>query len=86
METLFVMVPLAAVLALAFAYVFYSQMRKESEGTPTMQEIAEHVRKGAMAYLKQQYKVVAIVSSWRYFLPFWPMAFMCRTPGFRSPS
>jgi V-type H(+)-translocating pyrophosphatase len=55
------MVPLAAVLALAFAYVFYSQMRKESEGTPTMQEIAEHVRKGAMAYLKQQYKVVAIV-------------------------
>ena len=48
-------------LALAFAYVFYSQMRKESEGTPTMQEIAEHVRKGAMAYLKQQYKVVAIV-------------------------
>ena len=61
METLFVMVPLAAVLALAFAYVFYSQMRKESEGTPTMQEIAEHVRKGAMAYLKQQYKVVAIV-------------------------
>ena len=61
METLFVMVPLAAVLALVFAYVFYSQMRKESEGTPTMQEIAEHVRKGAMAYLKQQYKVVAIV-------------------------
>lgn len=61
METLFVMVPLAAILALVFAYVFYSQMRKESEGTPTMQEIAEHVRKGAMAYLKQQYKVVAIV-------------------------
>ena len=61
MEALFVIVPLAAVLALAFAYVFYSQMRKESEGTPTMQEIAEHVRKGAMAYLKQQYKVVAIV-------------------------
>ena len=26
-----------------------------------MREIAEHVRKGAMAYLKQQYKVVAIV-------------------------
>ena len=61
METLFAIVPLAAVLAMAFAYVFYSQMRKESEGTPTMQEIAEHVRKGAMAYLKQQYKVVAIV-------------------------
>ena len=61
METLFVLVPLAAVLALLFAYIFYRQMRQASEGTPTMQQIAEHVRKGAMAYLKQQYKVVAIV-------------------------
>ena len=34
---------------------------KEDEGTPRMKEIAEHVRKGAMAYLKQQYKVVLIV-------------------------
>ena len=61
METLFVLVPLSAVLALLFAYIFYRQMRQASEGTPTMQQIAEHVRKGAMAYLKQQYKVVAIV-------------------------
>ena len=61
METLFYLVPMAAVLALLFAYIFYRQMRKASEGTPTMQQIAEHVRKGAMAYLKQQYKVVAIV-------------------------
>lgn len=36
-------------------------MLKEDEGTPTMREIASHVRKGAMAYLKQQYKVVCIV-------------------------
>lgn len=34
---------------------------KESEGTPRMKEIAAHVRKGAMAYLRQQYRVVAIV-------------------------
>ena len=61
MESLFVLVPLSAVLALLFAYIFYRQMRQASEGTPTMQQIAEHVRKGAMAYLKQQYKVVAIV-------------------------
>ena len=61
METLFFLVPLAAVLALVFAYIFYRQMQSASEGTPTMQEIAEHVRKGAMAYLRQQYKVVAIV-------------------------
>jgi K(+)-stimulated pyrophosphate-energized sodium pump len=36
-------------------------MMKESEGTPTMKEIAQYVREGAMAYLKQQYKVVIIV-------------------------
>jgi K(+)-stimulated pyrophosphate-energized sodium pump len=36
-------------------------MFKESEGTPTMKEIAQYVREGAMAYLRQQYKVVVIV-------------------------
>jgi len=34
---------------------------KESEGTDTMKKIALYVRQGAMAYLKQQYKVVTIV-------------------------
>lgn len=36
-------------------------MMTEEEGTPRMAEIALYVRKGAMAYLKQQYKVVGIV-------------------------
>ena len=51
----------ASLLALGFAFFFYKQMLKESEGTDTMKKIAMHVRKGAMAYLKQQYKVVSIV-------------------------
>ena len=51
----------ASVLALAFAFFFYKQMMKEDEGTDLMKKIAAHVRKGAMAYLKQQYKVVIIV-------------------------
>ncbi len=51
----------ASVVALGFAFLFYRKMLKEDEGTPTMREIASHVRKGAMAYLKQQYKVVTIV-------------------------
>lgn len=51
----------ASVLALAMAYLFYRQMLKKDEGTDLMKKIAAHVRKGAMAYLKQQYKVVAIV-------------------------
>ena len=34
---------------------------KEDEGTVRMKEIAGYVRIGAMAYLKQQYKVVALI-------------------------
>ena len=57
----FWLVPIASVVALAMAWYFFRQMRKEDEGTPRMIEIAEYVRKGAMAYLRQQYKLVTIV-------------------------
>ena len=55
---LFWLVPIASVVALAMAWFFFKSMMKADEGTPRMREIAEHVRKGAMAYLKQQYFVV----------------------------
>ncbi|MBO6190564.1 MAG: sodium-translocating pyrophosphatase [Alloprevotella sp.] len=58
---LFWLVPVASIVALTMAWVFFKSMMKADEGTPRMKEIAEHVRKGAMAYLKQQYKVVLIV-------------------------
>ena len=61
MNNLFYFVPAASVVALLFAWIFFRRMFKESEGTPTMKEIAQYVREGAMAYLKQQYKVVIIV-------------------------
>lgn len=61
MNYLFYFVPVASMIALFFAWLFYHQMKKENEGTPTMKEIAQYVREGAMAYLKQQYKVVGIV-------------------------
>lgn len=61
MNALFYAVPVASILALTFAVIFYRQMKKEDEGTPTMKRIAQFVREGAMAYLKQQYKVVIIV-------------------------
>lgn len=60
-NNIFYLVPIAAIVALGFAYYFFKQMMAESEGTDLMKKIALHVRKGAMAYLKQQYKVVAIV-------------------------
>ena len=53
--------PIASLVALGMALYFYLQMKKADEGTDRMKEIAMHVRKGAMAYLKQQYKVVTIV-------------------------
>ena len=59
--SVFWFVPVASLIALGMALYFYLQMKKEDEGTPRMREIAQHVRKGAMAYLKQQYKIVAVV-------------------------
>ena len=57
----FWLVPVASLVALGMALYFYLQMKKADEGTDRMKEIAMHVRKGAMAYLKQQYKVVTVV-------------------------
>ena len=59
--SVFWLIPIASVVALGMAWFFFRSMMKEDEGTDRMKEIATHVRKGAMAYLKQQYKVVAIV-------------------------
>ncbi|MBQ8096772.1 MAG: sodium-translocating pyrophosphatase [Prevotella sp.] len=57
----FWLVPIASVVALSMAWFFFRSMMGADEGTPRMREIAGHVRRGAMAYLKQQYKVVTIV-------------------------
>ena len=60
-QFLFWLVPASSVLALGFAWYFHRQMMRESEGTPQMVKIAAAVRKGAMSYLKQQYKIVGLV-------------------------
>jgi len=57
----FILIPVAAIAALVFAFYFYKNMMKSSEGNDKMKEIAQYVREGAMAYLKRQYKVVTIV-------------------------
>ncbi len=59
--SVFWLVPIASVVALGMAWYFFKSMMKSDEGTPRMREIAEYVRKGAMAYLWQQYKVVIMV-------------------------
>lgn len=57
----FWLIPLASVCALMMAWLFFQNMMKEDEGSPRMKEIALYIRRGAMAYLRQQYRVVLIV-------------------------
>ena len=59
--TIFWLIPVSSVIALLFAWYFFKNMMTYSEGTDLMKKIAQHVRTGAMAYIKQQYKVVAII-------------------------
>ncbi len=85
--------PISALLALLFAWIFYSNMKSQEEGTDRMKEIAEYVREGAMAYLSRQYSVVtkvflilvvllAILAYMGVQNPFVPVAFL--TGGFFS--
>ncbi|MCU0276231.1 MAG: sodium-translocating pyrophosphatase [Acidobacteria bacterium] len=61
LENLFILAPLGSIIALAFAFYFFRYMKKQDPGTADMQRIAGYVQKGAMVYLKRQYKVVAFV-------------------------
>jgi K(+)-stimulated pyrophosphate-energized sodium pump len=93
MESIFWFIPFASVIALIFAWFFFKNMMKNSEGTDKMKEIAQHVRDGAMAYLSRQYRVVGIVFAVLFIIllllayfgvqnPFVPVAFL--TGGFFS--
>jgi K(+)-stimulated pyrophosphate-energized sodium pump len=92
-EPIFWIVPVAALTALLFAWIFYTSMKKQEEGTDRMKEIAAYVREGAMAYLRRQYSVVLKVFGILVVLllilayfgiqnPFVPIAFL--TGGFFS--
>jgi len=93
MNDIFIIVPVASLLALVFAWIFFKSMMKNSEGTSRMKEIAQYVRDGAMAYLRRQYKIVILVFIVLFVLltimayfgvqnPFVPVAFL--TGGFFS--
>ena len=81
LNDLFWIVPVCAIIALLFARIFFKGMMKESEGTDTMKRIAGHVRKGAMAYLRQQYRVVALV----FLVLCGLFAWMAYGPGLQNP-
>ena len=61
MENFFWIGIVGALIALLFAYSQAKKVKQYSEGTPTMQKIAAAIRKGANAYLKRQYKTVALI-------------------------
>ena len=59
-EALFYLVPAAGVIALLFAWMKASWVNAQDPGTEKMVEIAGYVRDGAMAFLRREYKVLAI--------------------------
>lgn len=92
-SSIFWIVPVAALTALLFAWIFYRNMKVQEEGTERMKEIAAYVREGAMAYLRRQYSVVtkvfiilvillAVLAYFGIQNPFVPIAFL--TGGFFS--
>ena len=78
MWILWALAPVGALLAIFSALAFYRNIMSKDEGTETMREIASHVRAGANAYLRQQYKIVAIVVL-VLFAMFLAMAFLQHT-------
>ena len=82
-----------AIIALIFAGYNFFSVKKKPEGNDTMKGIALKIRKGAMAYLKRQYKTVGIffaimfvilliLAFTRFLTPYVPFAFL--TGGFFS--
>jgi K(+)-stimulated pyrophosphate-energized sodium pump len=51
----------AALLAIAVGFVLMKSVLKEDEGTPKMKEIALAIQEGAWAYLKRQFKTIAVI-------------------------
>ncbi len=62
MDNLLWMVPVAAVVALVIAAVFFKQIFSKDKGTPEMQAISDKIEEGAMAYLARQYKTIVIIA------------------------
>ena len=82
-----------AIIALIFSVIKFYSVKKLPEGTEQMMHISQKIRKGAMAYLKRQYKTVgiffvvmfvllAVLAGFNFITPFVPVAFV--TGGFFS--
>ena len=88
-----IIVLVCSLTALLFSFIKFYSVKRKSEGTDMMKSISVKIRKGAMAYLKRQYKTVGIFFAIMFFIltvlaakrilsPFVPFAFL--TGGFFS--
>ncbi|MDD4909266.1 MAG: sodium-translocating pyrophosphatase [Candidatus Omnitrophica bacterium] len=88
-----ILAPVGSILALGFAFYLALSILKKDEGNEKMRSIAQEVREGAFAYLRQQYKgvglffavvfvVLLIMAMNNYLVIFVPFAFI--TGGFFS--
>ncbi|RMH44630.1 MAG: sodium-translocating pyrophosphatase [Deltaproteobacteria bacterium] len=59
-DALFYLVPATGVVALLFAWFKARWIDAQDAGTDKMKEIAGYVREGAMAFLRREYKVLAV--------------------------
>ena len=63
MNILMLIVLFAVILAVSFAALNFYLIKKMKEGTDRMQEIAAAIREGANAFIRYEYKIVAIIGS-----------------------
>jgi K(+)-stimulated pyrophosphate-energized sodium pump len=61
MDNIAYLIPVAGIIALLFAFYKSTIVAKADAGTDRMKRIAENITAGAMAFLKAEYKVLAIV-------------------------
>ncbi|MDZ7758373.1 sodium-translocating pyrophosphatase [Rhodohalobacter sp.] len=60
LNTIIILIPLAGVLALLFTYIRAKWVSNQEVGTEKMERISQNIAKGAMAFLKAEYKVLSI--------------------------
>ncbi|MEA2592430.1 MAG: K(+)-stimulated pyrophosphate-energized sodium pump [Actinomycetota bacterium] len=68
-----------ALLAIAVGFVLMKGVLKADQGTPKMREIAQAIQEGAMAYLKRQFKTIAVI-----LIPLAILVFLTSTKVFRT--
>ena len=60
MDLSFQIIPFFGILALLYTFWKTSWIKKQDPGTEKMQKISQHIAEGAMAFLKAEYRVLAV--------------------------